>query len=84
MQSLFDTCGAVFEPEQVGVLQAAFREATLRLGPGMSQNTQRKLTKVIVNLARWNIKTGSDLDAEALSEEAVDFISQLRSAQWLA
>ncbi len=82
MESVFDTRGAVFEPEHVSTLIAAYKDAIARSGP-IPRNTERQLGKLVVNMARRKIDIGDEIDAKALAKDAVGFIAQLRSTQWL-
>ena len=83
MESVFDTRWAIFEPEQLIQLKSAFDYAVAQLGPGLAPNTERKLGKVMINLARKRISDGLALDALAVAREALELITQLRSSQWL-
>jgi hypothetical protein len=77
---------AVFEPEEVKILDAALCEATKRLGGALADQEDRKadLARLIHNLGRSRLQLKKALrsphDAHSLAEEAAEVFSYMREA----
>lgn len=82
MRSVFDTKAANFDPEQISLLSAAYDQALKAFEESdhpLPANTKAKLAKMIVNLGRERLRENLALDVKAISSEAADFLTQLRS-----
>ena len=79
MKRVFDIANAQFEPEQVARLQEAYQLASKALSreQPLSTEVERKIGKMLVSLARQEIRKRDDLDPEAIAGETARMIEQL-------
>ena len=85
MRDAMTSESAVFEPEEVKILDAAYRRATQRLGTQLAGRDQRAdLARLVHNLGRSRLQLKKQLrdaaDVQSLAEEAIEVFSYMLDA----
>ena len=86
MRDAMTSDSAVFEPDEIKVLDAAFREAARRLGDKLLGSTERtaELALIVHNLGRSRLQLKKALrganDAHSLADEATELFDYLLEA----